>query len=120
MEKLEFTNLVTEQKAKQAEFEVEEAKGVHVVAKGAKAGNVLADLFIGKASGSGTMVRPGGKDEIWEANGSIRFTFDKAPADWRDKSITTFTPADAEKIDIKAKDGSTALKKNGAEVANCR
>jgi hypothetical protein len=120
IEKLEFGSLVTEQKAKQAEFEVEDAKGVRVVAKGAN-GTVLADLLVGKSQGTGTMVRPSGKDEIWEANGSIRYTFDKAPADWRDKSITTFTLGDAEKVDIKAKDGSTiALKKNGEkwEVAN--
>jgi len=115
IEKLEFSNLVTEQKTRQAEFEVEDAKAIHVVAKGPKAsGGAVVDLLVGKTSGSGTMVRPSGKDEIWEASGSVRYTFDKAPADWRDKSITTFSMTDAEKIDVKAKDGSKiALKKNG-------
>jgi hypothetical protein len=114
IEKLDLTGLVTDQKAKQAEFEVDDAKGVRVVAKSKGAGKVLADIVVGKAMGSGTMVRPSGKDEVWQSAGSIRYTFDKGPADWRDKSITTFTVADAEKIDIKAKDGAAiSLKKNG-------
>ncbi len=59
------------------------------------------------------MVRVPGKDDIWQANGSIRFTFDKGDADWRDKSITTFVAADAETIDIKSKTGgSIELKKS--------
>jgi hypothetical protein len=117
MEKLDITDLVTEQKAKQAEFQVDDANGIHVVAKNGKAGGkVLADLLFGKSTGSGTMVRPAGKDEIWQASGSLRYTVDKSTADWRDRSVTTFTAGDAEKIEVKAKDGSKiALTKKGKE-----
>ena len=80
-----------------------------VAKKGAAA---VGELLIGKAVGAGTMVRVPGKDDIWQANGSIRFTFDKSETDWRDKSITTFTVADAEKLDITSKTGGTiSLKK---------
>ncbi|HVX96413.1 MAG TPA: DUF4340 domain-containing protein [Polyangia bacterium] len=114
LEKLELGNLVTENKAKQAEFEVDDAKAIHVVAKSEKAGQTLADLYVGKASGNGTMVRLAGKDEVWQASGPLRSTFDKSAADWRDRSITTFPAADAEMITVKAKDGGVAiLKKNG-------
>ena len=89
---MDVSDLVTEQKAKQAEFEVDDKSGIHVVAK-AKGGKVLADLIVGKSTGPGTMVRLPGKDEVWQASGISRYLFDKAPADWRDKSITTFTPA---------------------------
>ena len=61
--KLELGDLVTENKAKHAEFELEDGKAVHVVAKSSKDGKVLADLLVGKAVGSGTMVRLAGKDE---------------------------------------------------------
>jgi len=53
IEKLDFTNIVTDQKAKQAEFEVGDDAGLRVVAK---AGNTtVADLVIGKTLGAGTM-----------------------------------------------------------------
>src|SRR5581483_4266217 len=62
IEKLEFTNIVTDQKTKHAEFEVGDDAALHVVAK---AGNTtVADLLVGKALGGGTMVRPSGKDEV--------------------------------------------------------
>src|SRR5262245_57167718 len=66
LEKLDLSGLVTDQKSKQAEFEVDDAKGVHVVAKNGKAGKVLADLIVGKSVGAGTMIRPAGKDEVWQ------------------------------------------------------
>jgi len=110
IEKLEFTSIVTEQKAKHAEFEVADDSALRVAAKAGD--KVVADLIIGKPMGGGTMVRPAGKDEVWQVTGSIKFNFDKNPADWRDKSITTFLNGDAETIDVKSKTGGTiALKK---------
>jgi hypothetical protein len=53
------------------------------------------------------MVRVPGKDDVWQAQGAIKYTFDKSAADWRDKSITTFTLSDAEKIEVKSKTGGT-------------
>jgi len=114
LEKLELGNLVTENKAKQAEFEVDDAKGIHVVASNGKSGQTLADLSVGKSMGTGTMVRLAGKDEVWQATGPLHSTFDKGPADWRDRGVTTFASADAETVSVKAKDGSVVtLKKNG-------
>jgi hypothetical protein len=117
---LELTDLVTENKAKQAEFEVDEAKAIHVVAKSEKGGGkVLADLLVGKNVGSGTMVRLAGKDEVWKAGAGLRPAVDKGPADWRDKSVITFPVADAEILTVKAKDGTVAIaKKNGKTASN--
>src|SRR4029079_7515500 len=65
---LELGDLVAENKAKHAEFELDEGKAIHVVAKSAKSGDkVLADFLVGKNVGSGTMVRVAGKDEVWKA-----------------------------------------------------
>ena len=50
--KLNVSDLVTEQKAKHAEFEVDDKSGIHLVAK-AKGGKVLADVIVGKSTGAG-------------------------------------------------------------------
>jgi hypothetical protein len=121
VEKLTLGSLVSETKAKQAEFEVDDAKGIHVVAKSEKgggAGQVLADFFVGKAVANGTMVRLAGKDEIWQAVGPVRSAFDKAPADFRDKSVITFPSADAEMITVKAKDGGVAIVKKAGKAGS--
>jgi hypothetical protein len=117
---LELGDLVTENKAKQAEFEVDDAKAIHVVAKSEKnGGKVLADILVGKAVGNGTMVRLAGKDDVWKAGGNLRPAVDKGPADWRDKSVITFPAADAEIVTVKAKDGTVAIaKKNGKTASN--
>ena len=116
--KMDVSDLVTEQKAKHAEFEVDDKSGIHLVVK-AKGGKVLADVIVGKTTGPGTMVRPAGKDEVWQASGISKYVFDKSPADWRDKSITTFTATDAEQVEIATKDGGkTIAKKTGAKVGS--
>jgi hypothetical protein len=114
--RMDVSDLVTDQKAKQAEFEVEDKSGVRVVAKGA-GGKVLADFLVGKSGSAGTaMVRLPGKDEIWQASGISRFTVDKTTTDWRDKTITTFTGTDAEQLEVATKDeGKVVLKKSGAK-----
>jgi len=85
----------------------------------AKGGKVLADVIVGKSTGPGTMLRPTGKDEIWQATGISRYMFDKSPADWRDKSITTFTAGDADQVEVTTKDGGkTIVKKTGTKVGN--
>jgi hypothetical protein len=115
LEKLEFGDVVTEQKSRQTEFEVDD-NGLRVVAKN---GNTpVADLIVGKSMGAGTMVRAFGKDDVWQANGSIKYNFDKGAADWRDKSITTFAAADVEKLTVKSKAGdSITVKKTGKKEA---
>jgi hypothetical protein len=115
--KMDLTDLVSQQPGKQAEFEVDDKSGVHIVVK--HDAKVLADLIIGKSVGAGTMVRPNGTNDIWQASNISKFIFDKTPTDLRDKSIITFTPGDAEKIDISGKDGAKiSLKKSGTKVGN--
>ena len=112
--KMDVTDLVTQQEAKQAEFEVDDKSGVRLVAK--HDGKVLADLIVGKSVGAGTMVRPSGTNDVWRANGITKFAFDKGPTDWRDKSITTFQSTEVEKLDVASKDGAKiSLKKTGTK-----
>jgi hypothetical protein len=112
--KMNVSDLVTDQPSKQAEFQVDDKDGVHVLVK--HDAQVLADLIVGKTVGAGTMVRLPGKNEIWQASGISRFEFDKPASEWRDKSITTFTAADAQKLEVAAKGGAKlSLKKTGTK-----
>jgi uncharacterized protein DUF4340 len=112
--KLELGDLVTENKAKQAEFDIDDAKGVHLVAEGAKGTQVLADVIVGKTTGTGTMVRLAGKDQIWQAAAGLRMALDRDLADWRDKAITTFPADDAQMLTVRTKDGGIAIAKRGS------
>jgi hypothetical protein len=112
IEKLEFGNIVTDQKAKHDEYEVG-ANAVRVVAK--KGDKVLADLHVGKVTNNATLVRPEGKDEVWQAIGALKYTFDKGPADWRDKTILSFDEGDAERLEVVSKAGGKIVLKKPAK-----
>ena len=99
LEKVRWGDLVTQQKGRHAEFEVSDDKAVHVVAKDT-GGAVLADLYIGKASGSATMVRVGGKDDVWQALDLYASTFKRESKTWRDHGIYDLKADDAEKLVI--------------------
>ncbi len=101
--KLEFGTIVSDQKARQNEFEVGD-EGLRVTLK--KGDAVVADLLIGKTANQMTMVRIQGKDDVWSTTGIFKYQLDKDTTAWRDKSITTFDEKDAEKLEITAKDGS--------------
>jgi hypothetical protein len=103
VEKLEFGTIVSDQKSKHAEYEVAADKSPRVVAK--KGDKVLADFRVGKTANNQTMVRVEGKDEVWQALGSIKFQLDKDAAGWRDKSITTFDQNDVERLDVVSETG---------------
>jgi hypothetical protein len=110
IEKLEFGDIVSDQKAKHAEFEVDDAKGVKVAVK--KGDQVVTDFIIGKSVGGNTLVRLPGKDETWTGLGSFRYNFDRDATNWRDKTITKFTQSDVEKIEVKGKGGARVVVKN--------
>lgn len=113
IEKLSFGDVVSDQKDKQKEFELDD-KALKVAIK--KGDQVLAELLIGKSVGGNTLVRVPGKDEVWQALGSFRYSLDRDTTGWRDKTITTFPQADAEKVEIKTRDGGHAVvKKEGAD-----
>ncbi|HVZ73744.1 MAG TPA: DUF4340 domain-containing protein [Polyangia bacterium] len=118
IEKLDLGDLVTENQARHGEFDLDDAKAIHVVAKNSKGGDkVLADILVGKIVGNGTMVRLAGKDEVWQAGGGLRGAIDHPAAEWRDRSITTFNLSDAAMLTVKTKAGGVAIvkKSSGAD-----
>ena len=99
LEKVGFGDLVTEKKEKFADLEVSDDKGVHVVARG-DGDKVLFDGWIGKAVSGFTMVRPGGKDQAWQATGLFKYTFSKEAKVWRDHVILSFSRDDASRLAV--------------------
>jgi len=116
IEKLDFLNLVTDRRSRHAELQVDDAKGVRVAVR--KGDRLLVDLVIGKSVDDyGTLVRLAGRDEVWQVAGEIRDTFDKGPADWRDRAVTLFEPRDVERVEIAARDGQKlTLRKTGTKT----
>ncbi|MCG5056353.1 MAG: DUF4340 domain-containing protein [Myxococcales bacterium] len=103
IETLAFGSIVTDQKAKHAEFEVGDSALRVTVQKGDKP---VADLRIGKSSGAHTMVRLEGKDEVWQAKGALRFKYDRDTTSWRNKTISTFEESNVTGLSVSAADGS--------------
>ena len=110
LEKVEFADVVTEKTEKFGEFEVEGEKGCRVVAKDG-AGKALFDAVVGKAAGGFTLVRPSGKNEVWQASGLFKNTYARDLKTWRDHTILEFQAADAEKIAVEMGGQKLALEK---------
>jgi hypothetical protein len=100
--KMDFSNIVSDQKSRQAEFELGD-DGLRLTVK--KGEQVLADLRVGKSSNQMTMVRQEGKNDVWAVSGLMKYQLDKDTTAWRDKSITSFEEKDAEKLEIQTKSG---------------
>jgi hypothetical protein len=103
LSKIDFGNIVSDQKNRQTEFELGD-DGLRVKVK--KGETVLADLRIGKTTNQMTMIRVEGKNDVWAATGLFKYQFDKDTSAWRDKTITGFEDKDAEKLQVTSKSGS--------------
>jgi hypothetical protein len=68
-------------------------------------GKVLADLMVGKAIGGYTMVRPFGKNEVWQSTGIYGYMMNREPKAWRDHTVLEFTQIDADKLTVDAGGG---------------
>lgn len=111
---LELGDLVTEQKSSHAEHQVDERGGVRVtVSDGQK---TLADFVIGQVLASYTMLRPAGKDEVYQAVGSLRGVFAKEVKLWRDRSILSFKADDARALRVTTQAGEIALSRADANT----
>jgi len=107
LEKLEFGDLVTEQKSRHAEYEVDDKHGIHVVAEGG--GKVLADFYLGKVVDDFTMLRPAAKDQVYQTVGALRFVFDRELKNWRRRTIIEFKQEDARKLEVQSGEARVVL-----------
>jgi len=97
IEKIEFHDIVSDQKSRHNEFEVGDGSLRVAVKKGDK---LLADMHVGKTANDETLVRIAGKDDVWAATGFFKYQLDKDTLGWRDKHIAKFQDNEADKIEV--------------------
>jgi hypothetical protein len=107
LEKLELGDLVTEQKGSHAEHEVDDRGGARVTVSDGRA--TLADFIVGKAVGDHTMLRLAGRDQVYQAVGSLRAVFSKEVKLWRERAIFNFPADDARALRVTTRSGEVAL-----------
>jgi hypothetical protein len=105
-----FGDVVTDRPDKHAEFEVDDAKATRVTVAD-KAGKVRADFLVGKYLSGATMMRPVGKNQVFQAIGSLQHVFAKDATGWRDKTILEFPRDDAVRLEITTAAGTIVLAK---------
>jgi hypothetical protein len=102
-----------------AAYELDEGKGIHVVAN--KAGAAVVDLWLGASKSRGQMARLGNDaaGNVWSVTGVSAWTFDKAPKDVREKKIWDLSRDNVNLIELKDGKGAFAFMKNdtGAPAA---
>jgi uncharacterized protein DUF4340 len=108
--KILFDEVVTDRPDKQAEFEVDDAKGTRVTVLD-KSGKVRADFLVGKYVNGTTMMRQVGRNQVFGAVGSLKFVFAKDAKGWRDKTILDFKREDAQRLEVETAAGRIVLKK---------
>ena len=114
LEKMSFADVVTEQKSRYGDLGVEDGRGQRVTVKGV-AGATVADFYLGKAVGGFTMVRPFGKDEVWQASGFFPYMTNREARNWRDHLIFDLNAADIDKLTVEAGTNKVVFDKLASE-----
>lgn len=101
-----------------AGYDLDEGKGIHVVA--AKAGAPVVDLWLGATKGRGQMARLGNDQAgiVWAVSGVSSWTYDKAPKDVRDKKVWDLSRDNVAGIELKDAKGTFAFTKNESAAAS--
>lgn len=97
--KLASSDLIAQGSDKFAEYEVDDAKGAHVVFK--KGGQTVSDFVVGKAVSGGAAVRSG--DAIYSVKNTSAGTFSRTASSWLERRVFTKTAIDAVKLDVRLK-----------------
>jgi hypothetical protein len=95
-----------------AAYELDEGKGIHVVAS--KTGAPVVDLWLGATKSRGQMARLGtdATATVWSVSGVSSWTFDKAPKDVRDKKVWDLSRDNVNAIEVKDAKGDFVFTKN--------
>jgi hypothetical protein len=101
-----------------AAYELDEGKGIHVVAN--KGGAPVVDLWLGATKSRGQMARLGNDATatVWSVTGVSSWTFDKAPKDVREKKIWDLSRDNVNYIELKDAKGNFVFTKNEAAAGD--
>lgn len=97
-----------------AGYELDEGKGIHVVAY--KGGAPIIDVWFGAQKSRGQMVRLGNDQSatVWSVSGVSAFSFDKGPKDVRDRKVWDLNRDDIVFVELKNGKGTFQFAKNEA------
>ncbi|MBI2894649.1 MAG: DUF4340 domain-containing protein [Deltaproteobacteria bacterium] len=112
---LEVVDLASESGEAHVSLEVDEEHAVHVIAK--KGERVLADLLVGAFKSSFTMIRRPGRDPTYRATGSIKYVFNKALKDWRDRVIFDLEAEKFARVEFHSSNGDFAFNRGDGDWA---
>lgn len=95
-----------------AAYDLDDGKGIHVVAN--KSGAAVVDLWLGSTKSRGQMARLGNDaaGTVWSVTGVSAFTFDKAPKDVREKKIWDLSRDNVSYIELRDAKGNFVFTKN--------
>ncbi len=92
-------------------FEVDEAHGVHVIARAGS--DELINFWIGGARGGNSMLRLDGQEQTLLVEGQIKFAFNKPAQDFRDRAIVELEADDLRAATFTNTNGSFRFAKSG-------
>lgn len=92
-------------------FEVDEAHGVHVIARAGS--EEVIDFWIGGARGGNSMVRLDGEEQTLLVEGQIKFAFNKPAQDFRDRAIVELEADDLQEATFTNTNGTFHFRKSG-------
>jgi hypothetical protein len=108
---LKTIDVISENEAKHAVLEVDDALGVEVKAfDGEKR---LADFIVGVSRGDMTMVRLPGENKVYRVQGALRATFNKSVKNLRDHAVTQLDRGSVTRVKITGPDGVFEMVKKG-------
>ena len=113
LKNLKRDDLISQNVQKQAELEVDTAKGIYVEVWNDK-GKSTGAFYIGKsgANWDSHFIREKGSNDVYLASGSVRFSFFGDSKRWNDKSVVRFDKSFVKSLQITRKDsGSIELVK---------
>jgi uncharacterized protein DUF4340 len=111
LKELKLKEVIDRGTASYDNYEVSDAKGVHVQAwKGA---DKSTDLYFGKSGSRGQMARVGGKDGVYIAEKYSSYLYTREVKNWRELGILKFEDANAIQVEVTNKNGLFSFSKNG-------
>jgi hypothetical protein len=116
LKELKLKEVIDRGTASYDNYEVSDAKGVHVMAwKGA---DKTTDLYFGKSGSRGQMARVGGKDGVFIAEKYSSYLYTREVKNWRELGILKFEDANAIQVEVTNKNGLFSFSKNGEKWAS--
>jgi len=101
---LTVVDVASESRDSHRNLEVDDEHAVHVIAR--KGSTVLLDFWIGAFKSNFTMLRRPDDDRVYRATGSLKFNFDKALKDWRDRVMFDFEAEKFARVEFHSKNGN--------------